>query len=61
LSLGEFRQACQEIEKSDSWLTDRAEVSCYQDARGQTHLDVVSFGGFIVAAGHVVSRSINAW
>lgn len=61
LKLGDFRQALSEIENRDAWLTDRENVSCYRDQQGQIHLDVVNYGGFIVAGGHVVSRSVNAW
>ncbi len=61
VTLGELRTALSEIERSDDWLTDRPGVSLYQDRKGQVHLDVINFGGFILAGGHVASRSVNAW
>ena len=62
LTLGELKQAFSDIEKSDSWLTDRPQVSLYTDRNDRTHIDVPNYGGFIVAdGGRVVSRSVNAW
>ena len=61
LNLGELKRAVSEIQKSDSWLTDRPLVSLYTDRNDQTHIDVPSYGGFIIAEGRVVSRSVNGW
>jgi hypothetical protein len=62
LNLGEFKTALGNIEKSDRWLIDRPLVSIYSDRASQAHIDVVNYGGFIVApGGAIASRSVNAW
>ena len=62
LDLGEMQTALGEIQQKQGWLTDRPLVSMYTDRDQETHLDVVSYGGFVVAdGGHIASQSINAW
>lgn len=62
VNLGDLKQALGEIEKSQDWLMDRPQISIYTDRAQETHIDVVNFGGFLLAdGGHIASQSVNAW
>lgn len=62
LKLGALQKALGEIEDRQGWLTDRPGVSIYQDVHKRPHIDVINFGGFILAGdGRIESSSINAW
>lgn len=59
LRLDALRQSIDEINRGDSWLSDRNPVF-YVDRGGMAHIDFTNLAGFIVdPMGHVLSRSVN--